>query len=123
MKKFFYVFQISRTVIFEVSYYLLGRNKAPYYATSASQFNKPKTDYNLCGQTQDELLKGFPLAHNFYKKYDHLHALDLSDEQHAKILIDIEKLKERYNFLYKEQTRDENNFSFDACKELSKTKI
>ena len=47
--EFMYDFCISRITVFEVSYYTLGSNSHPYFATSAAVFNKPKTDYKRCG--------------------------------------------------------------------------
>lgn len=48
--EFRYMFQITRMVLFEVSYYTLGDNARPYFATSAHKFNQPKTDYTTGGQ-------------------------------------------------------------------------
>lgn len=37
MKEFMYCFQISKLIVFEVEYYTLGGNKAPYFSTSAAE--------------------------------------------------------------------------------------
>ncbi len=98
-KEFHYAFQISRMIIFGVDYYTLGSNKHPYFATSAGQFNQPKTDYNRCGQSQNALLKPTSLAHQFYDKWNNLHLKDLTDEQYKDLVNDIEGLKKRYNYV------------------------
>lgn len=120
LKTFHYAFQITRTIIFEVSYYRLGSNKNKHYSTEASQFNRPKTDYNQCGQAQESLLKRFPLAYNFYLKYDPCHLHDISEETHTNILNDIEKLKEKYNYI---STFNDNGFGFGSIRELSMMKL
>jgi hypothetical protein len=112
-----FAFEISRSIIFEVSYYRLGSNKNKKFTTSANLFNKPKTDYNKCGQAQDDLLKGYPLAMNFYKKWDKYHLKDLTGRQYLNLLIDVEKLKSKYNYLFKES---DESFRFYELKELSK---
>lgn len=38
MKEFMYVFQISKLITFEVEFYTLGTNSAPYFSTSANEF-------------------------------------------------------------------------------------
>lgn len=47
MKEFMYCFQISKLIVFEVEYYTLGGNKAPYFSTSAAEFIRSKRDYNI----------------------------------------------------------------------------
>lgn len=67
MKEFMYCFQISKMIVFEVEYYTLGSNKAPYFSTSAAEFIRSKRDYNRCGQAQAALLpKGSP-ARRFWQ--------------------------------------------------------
>lgn len=43
MKEFMYCFQISKLIVFEVEYYTLGGNKAPYFSTSAAERLHPET--------------------------------------------------------------------------------
>lgn len=67
MKEFMYCFQISKMIVFEVEYYTLGSNKAPYFSTSAAEFIRSKRDYSRCGQAQAALLpKGSP-ARRFWQ--------------------------------------------------------
>lgn len=120
MQSFQYTFQISKKIIFEVNYYLLGSNKSKYFSTSAAQFNQPKTEFNCCGQAQEDLLKGYPLAMNFYKKFDPLHCKDLTAEQYSEIVQELEKLKLAYNFIH---TEGDRGFSFSSQKELSMLKV
>lgn len=115
MKKieFKYTFQITKKIIFEISYYTLGSNKTPYFSTSAALFNQPKSDFNQCGQCQKDVL--FGNAKKFYLKYDSLHLLDLNDEQYENIITDIELLKEQYNWI--------DNQRFSNQKDLSKLEL
>ena len=111
--QFNYTFQITKKVIFEVSYYTLGSNKNPYFSTSAAQFNQPKTDFKRCGQCQEDVL--FDNAKKFYFKYDSLHLMDLNDEQYQNIINDIELLKDQYNWI--------DNQKFYNQKDLSKMEL
>lgn len=54
MKEFMYCFQISKLIVFEVEYYTLGTNSAPYFSTSANEFCRSKLDYTRGGQAQRE---------------------------------------------------------------------
>lgn len=112
---FFYAFQMSKTVIFEINYYLLGNNQSPYFHTSAAQFNQPKSDFNHCGQAQETLLKGHSAAMDFYKKWDSLHGKDLTQEQYNEMQADIEILKEKYNYILQE-----TDINFSVIREFSK---
>lgn len=111
--EFKYTFQITKKVIFQVSYYTLGSNKTPHFATSAAVFNQPKSDFNQCGQCQKDVLLGN--AKKFYFKYDFLHLSDLNDEQYENIINDIELLKDQYNWI--------DNQSFYNQKDLSKMEL
>lgn len=110
LSSFHFAFQISRTVIFGVRYYRLGSNTHKYFATSACKFNRPKTDYNQCGQAQESLLTGPAMA--FYKKWDKCHTKDVCAHDHASILSDIENLKAAYNYV---QSENEIPFSFNRA--------
>ncbi len=120
-KEFSYVFQQSRMVVFEVEYQTLGDNPRPYFSTSAARFNQPKTDFAYCGQCQNELLTG--KLRRFYKKWNHLHIRDLSDEEYTEILEDLEDLKREYNYLERISDYRVRSFSFDAEKRLSMIKV
>ena len=113
MNEFKLTFQITKKVIFEVSYYTLGSNKHPYFATSAASFNQPKSDFNQCGQCQNDVLRGEALK--FYKKWDHLHLEDLTLDEYAGIVSDIDELKKRYNWI--------NTRGFSSQRELSKMEL
>lgn len=111
---FHYVFQLTKTVMFNVNYYRLGNNTSKYFSTSADHFNKPKTDFDQCGQAQESLL--FGEAMKFYKKWDYMHTEDISSEQYKEMLQDIELLKAKYNFLYS----DDKDFNFSDVRTFSK---
>ena len=118
LKSFHFVFQITRTITFEVQYYRCGNNKRKYYSSSANVFNRSKTDYNQCGQCQDSVL--FGQAKKFYLKWDGLHTQDLTNDQYFEMLQDIELLKERYNYCVQYSDRHVN---FSDCRSLSKLPI
>lgn len=114
-KEFQYLFQISKLVIFSVSYHTVGGNKNPYFATSASVWCKSKKDISQGGQCQEEVLSEFNgyrrRAYDFYKKWDHCHLHVLKDEEYEEVIKDIEKLKEAYNYSY--SGPDKNGFVRD----------
>lgn len=99
MKEFMYVFQISKLITFEVEFYTLGTNSAPYFSTSANEFCRSKRDYTRCGQAQRDLLPKFSPARRFFEKWDHCHLHDLTPAEYEEVTADIEKLKERYNYI------------------------
>lgn len=103
-KEFMYCFQLDKLTIFEVSFYTLGSNKSPYFTTSAAHFIRSKRDYDQCGQAQAALLPRHSAARRFYDKWDRLHLHDLTPEDYAAIVADIEDLKARYNYI--EDVRD-----------------
>lgn len=96
--EFLYAFCIDKTTVFNVEYYTLGRNKAPYFATSACKFNRPKTDWSEGGQAQERLLPRGSAARRFYDKWDRLHLKDLTDEEYAELVDDIAELKRVYPY-------------------------
>jgi hypothetical protein len=118
LSSFHYSFQITKKIVFEVNYYRLGSNKNKHFSTSAAQFNQRKTDFNHCGQAQSKLLKEGRTAMQFYKKWDHRHLNDLTEQEHAEILADIEALKKKYNF-----TQTDTSATFSQLRELSMQKI
>jgi len=97
--EFNYTFQVTRMVIFEVSYETIGGNKSPYFSTSAAEFNRPKTDFNRCGQAQKDLLPSKSKAGKFWRKWDIKHLQLLTDSELAELERDIEGLKAFYNWI------------------------
>ncbi len=124
MKEFISVFQLSKTIIFEVCFYTLGTNQTPHFTTSAAKFCKNKRDYSRCGQAQEELTKGFFTARRFWKKWDKCHLKNLTKSQYDEMQNDIQLLKQKYNYIYEElleTCRPYNpHFSFDYLAEWSK---
>ena len=118
--KKFWAFQISKTIIFEVEYTQLRGNKTPDFSTQANKFNRPKTDWERCGQAQEALLPKSGEAYKFWKKWDKKHCQDLTDEEYNDLLKDIELLKECYNFIEQEQDESLNKefLTFYELKEL-----
>lgn len=114
-----YIFQLSRMVMFEVNYYRLRGNKHPHFATSAQVFCRSKRDITRGGQCQADVLKNFPVAYKFWKKWDGEHLNRLNYKKYQELLDDIELLKDEYNWDY---TKSGNGFPFWREVELSKQK-
>lgn len=124
MKEFNVCFQMSKMILFEVSYYTLGSNRNPYFATSACAFIRSKRDFERCGQAQEDLLKRFPTAYNFYKKWDVFHLKQLTQEQYSEMRKDLCVLEQKYNTLLLEMEDGvqlkPSHFSFYQLVEFSK---
>ena len=111
------VFQITKSIMFEVNYHKIDSNTPPYFSTSAMVFNRPKTDYKLCGQCQASVLPTASVAKMFYKKWNKYHCKDIMDSETYKELIsDLDELKEKYNYV---ERFDNIDITFNQCKELS----
>lgn len=111
MEEFIAVFQMSKTIIFEVNYYTLSNNKTPHFSTSSCQFCRNKRDYIQGGQAQESLLNSYPVAMRFFKKWNAFHLHDLTLDQYKEMRADLEKLKSQYNFIYEEL--DESKRPYD----------
>lgn len=124
MKEFISVFQLSKMIVFEVEYYTLLTNEHPNFTTSANRFNQPKTDWSEGGQAQDRLLKGFPTAMAFYKKWDKHHLHELTPELYNEMVRDLLKLCRTYNHIIRELDESKRpynpRFAFYDLKEWSK---
>lgn len=127
MKEFMYAFRIDKMRVFEVGFYTLGSNKAPYFTTSAAKFIRSRRNYAECGQAQERILPKSSKARSFYKKWDRLHFHNLTREEYDAVTADIEGLKESYNYI--EDVREcfgesagcyETNIPFSEIVELSK---
>lgn len=101
--EFHVTFALSKTKMFNVSYYTLGNNKTPYFSTSAEVFNRPKTDYSQCGQCQKEVLKGYKTAMDFYKKWDIEHLNQIDNTKYNELLNDLEALFNKYPYILHEK--------------------
>lgn len=117
MKEFHIVFQQSRMVVFECSYYTLGNNAAPYFSTCANEFIRSKRDYARCGQAQNALTRG--RIRTFWKKWDHYHLKQLSDDQLKELANDVEELKQYYNYIEFTADKSPHFPTFDEIKKLS----
>lgn len=96
-EEFHIVFQQSRMVLFTVSYYTLGSNRAPYFTTTACKYNQNKSDIVEGGQAQNNLTTGKIRA--FWKKWDPHHLKQLTDEEQRELAHDLESLKQVYNHI------------------------
>ena len=111
------VFQITKSIMFEVNYHKIDSNTPPYFSTSAMVFNRPKTDYKLCGQCQASVLPTASVAKMFYKKWNKYHCKDIMDSETYKELIsDLDELKEKYNYV---ERFDNIDITFNQCRALS----
>ena len=93
--EFEYTFIIDRMVSFTVSYYTLGSNEHPHFATCAQKFNRPKSDYSECGQAQDSLLPYHSMARDFWRKWNGKHLMLLTDDELRQVENDVELLKQK----------------------------
>ena len=117
--EFHLALEITRNITFEVAYYTLGSNKNAHFTTSASELNRPKSDYKQCGQAQESLLTG--AAKIFYDKWDtkkDLHLSDLTEEEYTELVFDLGVLELRYNSLMVDNRID--HIPFYKIVELSK---
>lgn len=96
-EEFHIVFQQSRMVLFDVSYYTLGSNRAPYFTTKACRYNQNKSDIVEGGQAQDRLTTG--KIRTFWKKWNPHHLQQLTDEERRELARDLESLKQVYNHI------------------------
>ena len=125
-KEFLAAFQITRTTVFEIEYYTLGSNSHPYFTTSASVFNRPKTDFSSCGQCQKDVLTGH--AYRFYKKWNAYHLKDLTESEYEEMTKDMQLLFDTYNYIFYDNCTedgkiDKSHISFYDIKDLSMLKI
>ena len=108
------VFQVTRKVTFEV-HYTIRNDGTHYFSTMANLFNQPKTDYNRCGQCQNEILPKLSKAYHFYRKWDKYHCKPITDGKEWKEMIeDVINLAEGYNCAVRE-----SHLSFEVCKAIS----
>ena len=121
--EFHAVFALSKTKMFDVDYYTLGSNDAPYFATSADEFNRPKSDYRQCGQAQHDICKNFPTAMRFFKKWDSEHLHKLTDEKYHEMVSDLETLFNKYPHIVEQKKGNcpLYDFSFSDVKDFSMT--
>lgn len=124
--EFHAVFEITRKIVFEVSYFTLGNNENPYFTTQAAIFNQPKTIYKRSGQAQENVLPKDSLAYIFYKKWDKKHLLKLTNEEHLEMILDLMDLMLKYNSLIRTDTSKNwtdnfrnSGYSFYQIKKLS----
>lgn len=123
-KEFIAAFQLDRMNVFEVRFYTLGSNKTPDFATTAGHFIRSKRDYDRCGQCQETICKNFKVAYDFYKKWDVKHLSDLTEVEYNEMVNDLNKLKETYNYIYRELKGNyKTSFAFSEVVELSKQKV
>ena len=124
MKEFNACFQMSKMILFKVSYYTLGDNQNPYFTTSACEFARNKMGCCRTGQCHESLLKEFPEAYSFYKKWDIFHLKQLTQEQYNEMRKDLCILEQKYNNLFLEMEDGSklkpDHFSFYQLVDLSK---
>lgn len=111
MKEFQAVFQLSKTKIFEVKYYTLSTNSRADFATTAAEFQRGKQDFSRCGQCQEEILKFYPTARRFFKKWDLFHLKELTAAQYDEMRRDMETLQGRYNYIIEELDETQRPYS------------
>ena len=117
MKEFHAVFQQSKTIVFECSYYTLGGNSSPYFATSANEFIRSKRTYSRAGQAQNALTTGRIRA--FWRKWDPYHLKQLDNAKLEELREDLEELKKHYNCIEFTADKRPHDPTFSEIKALS----
>ena len=96
---FIIVFRIKKKHFFEVCFgTLISPNQEPYFSTCCEVLNYGRTDYERCGQCQEDVLKNMYAMH-FYKKWNEKHCKTLTVTELQELKSDIEVLKEKYKFI------------------------
>lgn len=114
--EFTITFRDRKKVFFKVSYGTHGHlSQDPYFSTSAMEFNYGRTDWDRCGQAQEDLLKNRKLK-EFFNKWDDLHLKVLTFDEYDELMDDIEYLKDSIPYI--ESDRFSDIVEFD--RELSK---
>lgn len=89
----------KRKTQFNVTYIHRAGNNTPYFATSCFVMNHVRTDINQGGQCQKRVLPIGSLAYAFYEKWDKKHLQELNEQELAEMLVDIEGLKNKYDYV------------------------
>ena len=128
IKEQHYVFQLDKTRIYEVEiepliYYIAPKFNEPIqdgydFTHSAAVFNRPKTDFKVCGQCQNDVTKDFPVAREFCEKWDDNHLHKMTEELYKEFKKDILALCEAYNYL-----KSDNPITFWEKRDISKMKV
>lgn len=108
---FDYVFLIGRNEIFNVSYHKHKGNKDYDFTTSIGVFNHPRTDFNQCGQGQDDVLPKKGMAREFWEKWDKKHLHPLTEEEMQEMRKELEEMEKKYPFVKVEDSCYSVNFS------------
>lgn len=96
---FEYSFRVRKKVFLNIAYHFVGSNDDPYFAISADEMNRNRTDYEVCGQAQADLLGPKDgNAWEFVAKWDYKHLRKLSDEELAELHEDVERLQAKYPY-------------------------
>jgi hypothetical protein len=109
--EFMIAFQLTSHDIFEVSYYTLDRNPHPYFSTMGARFYKNKRGFCEYGQCQETVTKRSETARKFYEKWNEFHCIDLTQEQYNEMVSDLEKLKDKYNYMIQEFKEKDKPYS------------
>jgi len=117
-------FQLSRTEVYEVHVepnIVSGQYKQDgfRFSSEAEVFNRSKTDFDRCGQCQEEVTKNHLLANSHWKKWDKYHLGKVTPELYDEWLEDLKALKEAYNYIEKEHMA----ITFNEVRDLSMEKV
>lgn len=116
-KRFYAVFQLSKTKVFTVEYTTEPCEIRGHFATRAAEFCRNKRDYSMCGQCQPEVTEDYPEANAFYRKWNRYHLRELTDSEYAMMVTDMGILMSRYNYI-----TDCYRIGFETIAEWSKMK-
>ena len=102
-----YSFRTNKRDMFTIRYDRTGNNKNMDFATTASTFNRKRTDYERGGQAQKDILKEGTKARAFYDKWDKKHLGTLTQKEYKELVNDIEDLKKEYPYIQGDRFYDQ----------------
>lgn len=128
IKEHHVAFQLSRTEIYEVNIEpnIVLRDKQTFhdgtfhFSTTAEIFNRPKTDFNQCGQCQEGVTKNHPAANAHWKKWDRHHLEQVTPELYEEWLQDLWELKAFYNYIERDRDTTFNELRALSMEEVKK---
>ncbi|MFK4565448.1 hypothetical protein [Enterococcus sp. UD-01] len=91
--------RVRKNTYFSVCYGNLKANQKPYFSTSAFQFNRLRTDYEMAGQAQNDLLMADSTAFHFFTKWDKFHTCCLTISEYEEMRRELKELERRYETL------------------------
>lgn len=97
---FVITFRVKKKHFFTVEFGdVKAHGQQPYFSTSGGILNYIRSDYNRCGQCQNDVLSTNTTLYTFFRKWDVLHIKSLTMQQLNELKSDIEVLKAKYPYI------------------------